>query len=397
MRCPVLVVHGDQDGIVRLTRPAGRWRRRTGELVTILRAAGTPDGREPVSSTCSSGISPSFARALRHAAPVRRTWTEADEPAASGCFTSPRPSGSVTSAVTWPSRTSCVGSAPAWRSHWLTQHPVDRGTGANAASGCTRRRRWLASECAHIESEAGEHDLHVFQAIRRMDEILVANFMVFHDLDPNEPYDLWIGDEAWDVDHFLHENPELKRSAVRVADRLRGLAADARRRRGRGRPHRRLERRERREERGATRGCGIGPSSSATPATWSTSRSGQACRAIRDWAQENYPFSGYVSGFSPPRDRHASSRAELGYLPGERICLVTVGGSGVGAALLRRVVSAFPLAERMIPGLRMVVVTGPRIDPGSMPRCPKASKCEATSPTCTGTSPRAMWPWSKAG
>ena len=23
-------------------------------------------------------------------------------------------------------------------------------------------------------------------------------------------YDLWIGDEAWEVDHFLHENPELK-------------------------------------------------------------------------------------------------------------------------------------------------------------------------------------------
>ena len=23
-------------------------------------------------------------------------------------------------------------------------------------------------------------------------------------------YNLWIGDEAWEVDHFLHENPELK-------------------------------------------------------------------------------------------------------------------------------------------------------------------------------------------
>ena len=26
-------------------------------------------------------------------------------------------------------------------------------------------------------------------------------------------YDLVVGDEAWDVDHFLHENPELKRFA----------------------------------------------------------------------------------------------------------------------------------------------------------------------------------------
>ena len=46
-----------------------------------------------------------------------------------------------------------------------------------------------------------------------MDEILVANFMVFHDVVQDEPYDLWIGDEAWDVDHFLHENPELKTAA----------------------------------------------------------------------------------------------------------------------------------------------------------------------------------------
>ena len=72
-----------------------------------------------------------------------------------------------------------------------------------------------------------------------------------------------------------------------------------------------------------------------------------------------------MTGFSPPQDREAL-RAELGYRPGERICLVAVGGSGVGAPLLRRVASAFPLAEKKIPGLRMVVVTGPRIDPGSI-------------------------------
>ena len=33
-----------------------------------------------------------------------------------------------------------------------------------------------------MESEAGEHDLHVFQAWRNVDEILLANFMVLHDV-----------------------------------------------------------------------------------------------------------------------------------------------------------------------------------------------------------------------
>ena len=46
-----------------------------------------------------------------------------------------------------------------------------------------------------------------------MDEILVANFMVFHDVVREQPYDLWVGDEAWELDYFLHENPEEKRAA----------------------------------------------------------------------------------------------------------------------------------------------------------------------------------------
>ena len=46
-----------------------------------------------------------------------------------------------------------------------------------------------------------------------MDEILLANFMLFHDVATDEPYDLWIGDEAWELDYYLHENPELKTAA----------------------------------------------------------------------------------------------------------------------------------------------------------------------------------------
>ena len=94
---------------------------------------------------------------------------------------------------------------------WLTQEPVitfleSQGERVHPASS------YLASESRHFESVAGEHDLHAFQAIRAMDEVLVANFMVFNELVTEQHYDLWVGDEAWDVDHFLHENPELKRA-----------------------------------------------------------------------------------------------------------------------------------------------------------------------------------------
>jgi len=94
---------------------------------------------------------------------------------------------------------------------WLTQHPVTgqlarRGERIHPASA------FLASESRHLEGECPEHDLHMFAAARRMDETMISNFMVFSDLVADEPYDLWVGDEAWDVDYFLHENPELKRA-----------------------------------------------------------------------------------------------------------------------------------------------------------------------------------------
>jgi predicted glycosyltransferase len=97
---------------------------------------------------------------------------------------------------------------------------------------------------------------------------------------------------------------------------------------------------------------------------------GAGLPAIRDWVERHYQFSGYITGSGAagpggPADRE-ELRAALGYRPGEPVCLVTVGGSGVGTGLLRRAVAAFPAAKRLIPELRMIVVTGPRIDPRSL-------------------------------
>ncbi|MGI9015949.1 MAG: glycosyltransferase, partial [Euzebya sp.] len=61
-------------------------------------------------------------------------------------------------------------------------------------------------------------------------------------------------------------------------------------------------------------------------------------------------------------------RASLGYRPEHKVCVVTVGGSGVGGALLHRVLDAVPIARRVLPELRFLVVAGPRIDPSTLPR-----------------------------
>ncbi len=98
---------------------------------------------------------------------------------------------------------------------------------------------------------------------------------------------------------------------------------------------------------------------------------GPGLPAIRTWTEENFDFAGYVTGFTPPDDAHrARVRRELDYGADDLVCVVTVGGSGVGGSLLRRVLDAVPAARRLEPALRFLVVTGPRIDPAGLPRTP---------------------------
>jgi predicted glycosyltransferase len=52
--------------------------------------------------------------------------------------------------------------------------------------------------------------------------------------------------------------------------------------------------------------------------------------------------------------------------------VATVGGSGVGEALLRRLIEAYARARETVPQLRMILVAGPRIDPADLPRSPGA-------------------------
>ena len=67
---------------------------------------------------------------------------------------------------------------------------------------------------------------------------------------------------------------------------------------------------------------------------------------IREWTEEHYSFAGDVTGFDPA-DFAGSGRSgtQLSYAADEQVCIVTVGGSGVGGDLLRRVIAVFPGGE----------------------------------------------------
>ncbi len=279
--------------------------------------------------------------------------------------TSPPPSASVTPSVTLAIAAELRKLHPELEIDWLAQNPVTkvleaRGERIHPASA------QLANESAHIESESAEHDLHCFQAIRRMDEILLANFMVFHDLVNEEHYDLWIGDEAWELDYYLHENPEQKRAAyVWLTDFVGWLPMED------GGDHEAhltadynaemIEHIER-FPRVRDRAIFVGQPDDIVADSF-----GPELPPIREWTEAHYDFAGYVTGFDP---KDVGDRGALGYRDDERVCIVTVGGSGVGAHLLRRVIAAFPEAKERVPELRMIVVAGPRIDPLSLPQLP---------------------------
>ena len=152
---------------------------------------------------------------------------------------------------------------------------------------------------AHVQAESYGHDLHVFQALRRMDEILVANFMVFLDASRAGQYDLWIGDEAWDVDHFLHENPELKSAAyVWLTDFVGYLPMRD------GGEHERLLTADYNEEmieqiarypRVRDRSIFVGDPDDIVPDGF-----GPGLPPIREWTEQHFEFAGYVTGFDPP-------------------------------------------------------------------------------------------------
>ena len=357
VRCPSLVIHGDLDRIRHHPDGAELARITGGRLVTMEGSGHGPNMRDPV------GVNLLLREALLPPSPPairQRTRTRAQRAL---FVSSPIGLGHVRRDLAIAHELRRL--RPSLEIDWLAQPPATAllevsGERVHPASA------QLAGECAHIESEAGEHCLPVFDALRRMDEILIANFMLFHDVAQEGCYDLWIGDEAWDVDHFLHDNPELKRAPYawltdfvgylplpEGGEREALLTADY---------NAEMVEQVERHPRVRDRAIFVGD-----PDDIIAGRFGPGLPEIRPWVEERYAFSGHITGFDPPTvAERAALRQELGWAEGERICLVAVGGSGVGAHLLQRVLAAEPAVRRRVPGLRMVAVCGPRIDAASL-------------------------------
>jgi pimeloyl-ACP methyl ester carboxylesterase len=362
VQCPVISIHGAEDQIVPLGRSEVLAELTGGELVVLEGAGHLPQARDPV---LVNRVIRSFAERVGGVQSPRRSWTRGRSRGKRVLYvSSPIGLGHAQRDVAIARELRALH--PDVQIDWLAQHPVTRvleGAGETVHPASAE----LASESAHIESEAGEHDLHCFQAWRLMDEILLADFSVFDDVVGAADYDLVVGDEAWEVDYFLHENPELKRFAyawftdfvgwLPMPDGGRREALVAADYNAEMIAH--IERFPRLRDRALF----VGDPDDIVPDAF-----GPDLPGIREWTEQHYDFPGYVTGFDPSAygDREAV-RDELGYDGDEKVCIVTVGGSGVGGDLLERVIAAYPQAKAANHALRMIVVAGPRIDPASLP------------------------------
>jgi pimeloyl-ACP methyl ester carboxylesterase/predicted glycosyltransferase len=232
--------------------------------------------------------------------------------------------------------------------------------------------RLIVNESAHVEGWARDHELHAFNALWDMDEIMAANFMTFADVVEREPYDLWIGDEGWDLDYFLHENPELKRAPYVFMTDFIGMlpmrddpaSVEFKRaweKNAENIDHLRLHPDVR------DLSIMVGDEEDVLDREF-----GPDLPNMRQWSREHFQFSGYTYHFDPAgyRDK-AGLRRELGFREDERVILVSAGGTRAGRSLLRKCAEAFSLVARKVPDARMILVAGPRLEADDLPRGPQ--------------------------
>jgi pimeloyl-ACP methyl ester carboxylesterase/predicted glycosyltransferase len=361
VQCPVLVIHGDEDAIAAHGRGVALAEATGATLVTLEGSGHAPHMRDPVKvnlllrdflgegerpreRTVARSLRRTHPRALYVSSPIGLGHAQRDL------------------AIARELRKLC----PDLEIEWLAQHPV---TAALEAAGETVHpaSKLMANESAHIESEMGEHDLHVFQAWREMDEILLANFMLFHDVVRDDRYDLWLGDESWELDYYLHENPELKAAPyVFMTDFVGWLPMD---------------------ESSGSREAYV-----AADYNYENIRHVERYPYVRDaalfvgskpdvvkrhfgpdlpfmpaWIERHFDFPGYVLPFDPADYADTERlRRELGHDPNRPLIVASVGGSGVGIHLLRRIAAGFRELRKDVPEARLLLVCGPRIDPAAI-------------------------------
>jgi predicted glycosyltransferase len=243
---------------------------------------------------------------------------------------------------------------------WLAAHPATLAIEA-AGERLHPKAASYANENDSAEWAAEGGQLNLLKYLMKASKDWRRNVEVYARITDEEPVDLLIGDETYELNVGFLKKPELKRSPfVMIYDfiGLDAMTANPKEwlgiymwnriwskdfRRGRPPVH--------------DRAIFIGEEEDVPDKPF-----GPLLPGRREWARRYCDFVGYVLSFDPSafQDR-PRIRARLGYGDGPLI-VCAIGGTAIGKELLNLCGQAFPLLRKQLADLRMLLVCGPRLE-----------------------------------
>ena len=249
---------------------------------------------------------------------------------------------------------------------WLAGEPA-RQVIAEAGETLLPESAAYGDETAVAEDAAGGFSLNLLGRFAlRAQSAWKQAVATFEEVSARHPYDLLVGDETYEIDMALDKRPELKKAPFVMIYDFVGLDAMTRN------PLEQLI---------TYRGnwvWGGGPRGKpptqedlslfiGEPEDVADKPFGFLLPNRREYARRYYHFVGYAFPFDPADYADKKKvRSVLGYDEEHPLVICAVGGTAVGADLLRLCAASYPHIEKRVGGVQMVLVCGPRIDPSTV-------------------------------
>jgi predicted glycosyltransferase len=248
---------------------------------------------------------------------------------------------------------------------WLAGDPARRLI-AEAGETLLPETEAFAHETGVAENTSGEFSLNVLRYALRAQGAWKRAVSAFEEVTAKYPYDLLIGDETYEIDAALGKRPELKKAPFVMIYDFVGLDAMS------------LNPLERLITYRGNWGWAGGPRGKpptqqdltlfiGEPEDAPDRRFGFLLPNRRQYARRYYHFVGYTFPFDPAEYSDKKKvRAALGYDEEQPLVVCSVGGTSVGAELLRLCAASYLHIQERLEDVRMMLVCGPRIDPASI-------------------------------
>ena len=242
---------------------------------------------------------------------------------------------------------------------WLATHPATELLKAHKEK-ILPECNLLGNHSTDIEYSARGLEVNLLKYVIKVKDTWKKNFEVFRRVVNNQKFDLYIGDESYEISNGLRKNINLKKAPyITIFDFL-GLDSMSKN------P---LE----------TIGTyylnriwvDMGKISDlclfvGSPEDIPDKRFGIFLPNRREFATNHCKFIGYILQFDPGRYMNKNRiRNKLG-CKDDLLVVVAIGGTSVGKALLELCIKAYPLIRKRLPHLKMVLVCGPRFSPELM-------------------------------